>query len=443
MKRNHILVIDDEERFRKLLSRIIGLEGFEVHQAKNVKEGLEILKEISVSVVVTDVKLPDGNGMDLLEHIKSEFPLIEVILITAFGTIQDGVNAMKQGAFDYITKGDEDDHIHVVVERAAEKAHLNAKIAHLEQRVESKYGFENIVGESKEIREAIKMAKKVASSEMSVLLQGETGTGKELFAQAIHQGSTRKNGPFVALNCSAFPKDMLESELFGFKKGAFTGAMESKKGLIEEADGGTLFLDEIGEMDIGLQAKLLRFLENNKFTKLGETKERKVDIRVIAATNKDLKKESEEGAFRDDLYYRLAGFKIEIPPLRERGGDIPILANFFLKRLNNKAKDLTEDTMELLVSYPWRGNIRELKNIIERAAILAEGTSLTPELLPREFHQRSSSAYGISSASPLKEVERMHIKRVLDRVEGNKTKAAEVLGIGTSTLYRKIEEYNL
>lgn len=443
MKRNHVLVIDDEERFRKLLSRVIGLEGFEVFQAKNVKEALKILNEESVSVVVTDVKLPDGNGMDLLERIKNEYPLIEVILITAFGTIQDGVNAMKQGAFDYITKGDEDDHIHVVVERAAEKANMNAKLQHLEQRIENKYGFENIIGESKEIKEAIKMAKKVAPSDMSVLLQGETGTGKELFAQAIHQASPRKSGPFLALNCSAFPKDMLESELFGFKKGAFTGATESKKGLIEEADGGTLFLDEISEMNIDLQAKLLRFLENKKFTKLGETKERKVDIRVLTATNKDLKHESKEGGFRDDLYYRLAGFKIEIPPLRNRDGDIPLLANYFLLRLNEKVQEINEATMDLLISYPWQGNIRELKNIIERAAILAEGSTITPNLLPSEFHHDDSSASHISSSSSLKEVECNHIKRVLDQVDGNKTKAAEILDIGTSTLYRKIEEYNI
>lgn len=443
MKRNHILVVDDEERFRKLLSRIIGLEGFDVSQAANVKKAHEMLKANAFSVVVSDVKLPDGSGMDLLEYIKQMYPLTEVILITAFGSIQDGVNAMKQGAFDYITKGDNDDHIHVVVERAAEKAKMNAKLQHLEERVESKYGFENIIGDSDEIKKAVEMAKKVADSDISVLLQGETGTGKELFAQAIHQNSMRKNGPFVALNCSAFPKDMLESELFGFKKGAFTGATESKKGLIEEADGGSLFLDEIGEMDIGLQAKLLRFLENKKFTKLGETKERKVDIRVLAATNKDLKKEADAGAFRDDLYYRLAGFKIEIPPLRDRDGDIEILANFFLQRMNNRVKKISGETMQLLKQYSWRGNIRELKNIIERAAILAESDRITPDLLPKEFHNDKSLEFQSASPQSLKEMEARHIKRVLDEVDGNKTKAAEMLGIGTSTLYRKLEEYEL
>lgn len=438
---DNVLVIDDEDRFRELLSRIIGLEGFNVLQAKNVKEGLKALEENFVHVVVTDVKLPDGSGLHLLEKIKQKYPLIEVIVITAYGTIQDGVNAMKQGAFDYITKGDDDDKIHVMVERAAEKAQMQFKLRHLEQRVDDKYGFKSIVGESEAIQEAVRMAKKVANSDMSVLLQGETGTGKELFAQAIHQASSRKGGPFVALNCSAFPKDMLESEMFGFKKGAFTGATESKKGLIEEADSGTLFLDEIGEMDIGLQAKLLRFLENNKYTKLGETQQRSVDIRVIAATNKDLKKETEEDTFRDDLYYRLAGFKIDIPPLRDRKRDIPLLANFFLKRLNERVQRIDDKTMNLLLSYSWQGNIRELKNIIERSAILAEGDTITPDLLPPEFHGKSSSSAG--SPNSLKEMERIHIRRVLEEAEGNKTKAADMLGIGTSTLYRKIEEYDL
>lgn len=438
---NNVLVIDDEDRFRELLSKVIGLEGFNVIQAKNVREGLKKLENNSINVVVTDVKLPDGNGMDLLERIKREYPLVEVILITAFGNIQDGVNAMKQGAFDYITKGDDDEHIHVVVERAAEKAHMQQKLHHLEQRVDEKYGFTNVIGESKAIREAVRMAKKVASSDMSVLLQGETGTGKELFAQAIHQASPRKGGPYVALNCSAFPKDMLESEMFGFKKGAFTGATESKKGLIEEADSGTLFLDEIGEMDVGLQAKLLRFLENKKFTKLGETRERTVDLRVIAATNKDLKKEAEEGTFRDDLYYRLAGFKIEIPPLRERKNDVSLLANFFLKRMNERVQHIDDEAMGRLQAYSWQGNIRELKNIIERSAILAEGDTITPDLLPPEFHSDSTPA----SESPhsLREMERIHIRRILEQADGNKTKAAELLGIGTSTLYRKIDEYDL
>lgn len=438
----NVLIIDDEQRFRELLARVIGLEGFQVFQAKNVREGYSILEKKPIAVVVTDVKLPDGNGLQVLERIKKEYPLIEVIVITAFGTIQDGVNAMKQGAFDYITKGDEDDHIHVVVERAVEKAQMQFKLQHLEQRIESQYGFENIIGESEAILEAKQMAQKVAPSDMSVLLQGETGTGKELFAQAIHQSSTRNGGPFVALNCSAFPNDLLESELFGYKKGAFTGANESKKGLLEEADSGTLFLDEIGEMDVSLQAKLLRFLENKTFTKLGDTKQHSVDLRIIAATNKDLKEKAGQEGFRDDLYYRLAGFTIDIPPLRARKDDIPALANFFLKRVNNRVQHIDDEAMSLLTNYPWKGNIRELKNIIERASILAEGDRITVDLLPPEFHQNTQPSH-LSTSSSLEDVERSHIKRVLDHVDGNKSKAADILGIGTSTLYRKIEEYNL
>lgn len=438
----NVLIIDDEERFRELLARVISLEGFEVFQAKNVREGFKTLEKESISVVVTDVKLPDGNGLEVLERIKKDYPLIEVIVITAFGTIQDGVNAMKQGAFDYISKGDEDDHIHVVVERAVEKAQMQSKLQHLEQRMESQYSFENIVGESEAIQEAKQMARKGARSDISVLLQGETGTGKELFAQAIHQASPRKNSPFVALNCSAFPKDLLESELFGYKKGAFTGADQSKKGLLEEADGGSLFLDEIGQMDVNLQAKLLRFLENKTFTKLGDTKQQSVNIRIIAATNKNLKEEAENGDFRNDLYYRLAGFTIDIPPLRERKEDISMLANFFLGRVNNRVEDIDENVLDLLEEYTWKGNIRELKNVIERAAILAEGDRITVDQLPTELRQENQSF--VSSVShTLKEVERTHLKRVLDYVDGNKTKAAKILGIGTSTLYRKIEEYNL
>lgn len=440
--KKEVLVIDDEERFRDLLARVLSLEGFTVFQAKNVSEGFKILESEKVSVVVTDVRLPDGNGLQVLERIKKENPLIEVIVITAFGTIQDGVNAIKQGAFDYITKGDEDDHIHVVVERAVEKAQMQSKLQHLEQRIESQYSFENIIGSSKAIQEAKNMALKAAPSDISILLQGETGTGKELFAQAVHQSSNRKNGPFVALNCSAFPKDLLESELFGYKKGAFTGANQSKKGLLEAADTGSLFLDEIGEMDIKLQAKLLRFLENKTFTKLGSTKQQSVDIRVIAATNKDLKEKTSRGEFRDDLYYRLAGFTIDIPPLRERKDDIPILANFFLKRLNYQAQDIEEEALNHMLEYPWKGNIRELKNVIERAAILAEKDSITVDLLPNEL-QRTDNKMEISPFDSLEKVEEAHLKRVLEKVGRNKTKAAEILGIGTSTLYRKIEKYDL
>lgn len=441
MKHNHVLIIDDEDQFRELLSRIISLEGFIVFQAGNAQEGEKVLENEPVDVVITDVKMPGRSGLHLLEQIKKEYLLIEVIVITAYGTIQDGVNAMKQGAFDYIVKGDDDDKIHVVVQRAAEKVELQAKLQHLEKRVNDQYGFENIIGESEAIKEAIEMAQKVAHTNMTVLLQGETGTGKELFAQSVHQASDRKDGPFVALNCSAFPNDMLESELYGFKKGAFTGASESKKGLIEEADSGTLFLDEISEMEIGLQAKLLRFLENRKFTKLGETKERSVDLRVVAATNSKLKKEVDQKTFRDDLYYRLSGFEIDVPPLRKRDGDIQLLAKFYLKKYSKKIQHISEEVMEFLRSYSWPGNVRELKNAIERAVILASGQTINLEHLPHQI-QSDGSSYVKQASDSLEDVEQAHIKNILKRVNGNKVKAAGILGIGTSTLYRKIEKFN-
>lgn len=441
MKYDQVLIIDDEKRYRELLSRIINLDGFTVFQAENVREGLKILENKSIGVVITDVRLPGRSGFHLLEQVKKEYPLIEVIVITAYGTIQDGVNAMKQGAFDYISKGDNDDKIHVVIQQAADKVKLQAKLQHLEKRVNEQYGFENIIGESEVIQKAIEMARKVAPTNLSVLLQGGTGTGKELFSQAIHQASNRKDGPFVALNCSAFPREMLESELYGFKKGTFTGAIDSKKGLIEEADTGTLFLDEISEMAIGLQAKLLRFLESKKFTKLGETKERSVDLRIIAATNSNLEEEIAHKTFRDDLYFRLSGFQIDLPPLRERTGDIRLLANYFLKKLNEKTQQIDKEAMALLLAYPWPGNIRELKNTVERAVILATGKIITPELLPHRI-QADISTYVNHASGSLKEVEQTHIKSVLQKVNGNKTKAAQILEISTSTLYRKIEEYD-
>lgn len=438
----NVLVIDDERRFRELLSRVISLEGYQVFQAKNVREGMSLLEEESISVVVTDVKLPDGNGLQVLDRIKKTYPLIEVIVITAYGTIEDGVRAIKQGAFDYITKGDEDEHIHVVVERAVEKAQMKSRLRHLEQRIENRYGFDNIVGHSDVLEETKKLARKVAPSDMSVLLQGETGTGKELFAHAIHQSSNRNGGPFVALNCSAFPRDLLESELFGYEKGAFTGADRDKKGLLEEADSGTLFLDEVGELDSSLQAKLLRFLENQTFTKLGATKPCSVDVRVLSATNQNLRESAENGRFRDDLYFRLAGFVLDIPPLRARKEDIRLLAEYFLNRVNKQIREIDDEVVELLEDYPWKGNIRELKNVMERAAILAEGDRITVDLLPPEF-KASGRPHSITAESSLAEVEKEHIARVLEQVGGNRSRAADILQIGTSTLYRKIKEYGL
>lgn len=442
--KGHILIIDDEEKLRSLLSRIIELEEFKVFQASTAKRGLELLElEKSIDLVITDVKLPDDNGIDLLSKIKLKYPFCEVIVMTAFGTIHDGVKAMKLGAFDYFTKGDDNEQIIPACNRAIEKVKLHKRIYELENKLETKFSFDIILGKSKSITDTIKMAQKVAPTDSTVLLEGETGVGKELFAQAIHNASSRKTKAFVAVNCSAFPKDLLESELFGHKKGAFTGATNDKKGLFEEANEGTLFLDEMGEMNLDLQAKLLRVLETQTFIKVGDSKPTKVNVRIIVATNRNLKKESEQEHFRSDLYYRLSTFKINIPALRSRKEDIEEIANYFLSVYSGKIKkritSMDKAFLAKLKSYEWRGNIRELKNIIERAIILSETETLTADLLPSEITTNDFT----TSDTSLESVEKIHIQKILLLSKGNKTKAAEMLGIGLTTLYRKMEEYHI
>ncbi|MEO8404605.1 MAG: sigma-54 dependent transcriptional regulator [Chitinophagaceae bacterium] len=436
-----VLIIDDEEQLRKLLSRIISLEGFTVTEANSVKAGTEVLLHQSVDVVLCDVRLPDGNGVEFVKTVKTNYPFVEVILLTAYGNIADGIKAMKNGAFDYIVKGDDNNRIIPLLHQALDKALLQKKSA-VRVNTKSNLDFASIIGESKAIKKAIDLAQKIAGTDSTVLLLGETGTGKEVFANAIHQSSRRKNNPLVAINCSAFSKELLEGELFGHKAGAFTGAMKDKKGLIEVADGGTLFLDEIGELNIDLQAKLLRVLENGEFIKLGDTKISKANVRIIAATNRDLRKEISSGLFREDLYYRINVFMIELPSLRERKEDIPELAGFFLHRLlekeNRPEVQIASTVIRLLQQYEWKGNIRELKNVMERAAILVEGTEILPEHLPYEIQQQSA---GTQKELSLASVEKHHIEKILQYTGGNKTKAASLLEIGLATLYRKMQEY--
>ena len=443
-----ILIIDDEEKLRSLLARIIKLEGFTVTEAGTLKAGTKLLEKESFDVVLCDVKLPDGNGVDFVKEIKPGFPAVEIILLTAYGNIPDGIQAMKNGAFDYITKGDDNDKIIPLLNRAIEKAQLQNRIQQLEQQVGKQYGFENVLGESAAVKDAIAMAKKVALTNTSVLLLGETGTGKEVFAQAIHHGSNRRSKNFVAFNCSTFSKDIVESELFGHKQGAFTGAVKDQKGLIEEANGGTLFLDEIGEMPLELQAKLLRILEVGEFIKLGDTKPTRSDFRLIAATNKDLQKESEEHRFRSDLFYRLNVFQIKLPALRERVKDIETLAKHFVQQYSAKINKpvLTIDTgfLQKLEQYKWPGNIRELKNIIERTVILADGEILTSSLLPFDMLQNSNASSGETmSAFSMAGMEKLQILKVLNYTKGNKAETARLLEIGVTTLYRKLEEYKI
>jgi two-component system NtrC family response regulator len=448
---NKVLIIDDEEKLRTLTARIMRLEGFEVTEAADCKTGHKKLDQHTFDIVLCDVKLPDGNGVDLTTIIKQKAPQTEVILLTAYGNIPDGVQAIKNGAFDYIVKGDDNNKIIPLLHRAIEKSMLSGRVAQLEEKLEKKYSFEGIMGTAKPIAEAIELARKVSGTDTTVLLTGETGTGKEVFANAIHQNSPRKNKNFVAINCSAFSHDLLESEMFGHAAGAFTGALKDKKGLFEEAHKGTLFLDEIGEMPADLQAKLLRVLENGEYIKVGESKVTKADVRIIAATNRDLHKEIEAGRFRQDLYYRLSIFSIRLPALRERIADIELLALFFLKsfalKTSKKITSLSPDFLQLLKLHNWPGNIRELKNVLERSVILATGTILTADTLPAEISQLQPQANGgeakVLSAFSLAAAEKIHIQKVMNHTGGNKTETARLLNIALTTLYRKLDEFKI
>lgn len=438
-----ILIIDDEKKLAGLLARIIGLEGFDVLQAYTGKDGLKLLKTEDIKVVVSDVKLPDYNGIELVKAIKVLKPYVEVISLTAYGTISDGVMAMRNGAFDYITKGDDNDKIIPLVHKAMDAARSNFRVYTRNDHKQQSIGFDFILGKSKAILEAVNLAKKVAQTDTTVLLLGETGTGKEVFAQSIHNASPRHNKAFVAVNCSGFNAELLESELFGYLAGAFTGALKDKRGLLEEADGGTLFLDEIGEMTLELQAKLLRVLESQTYIKVGDTKTSKVNVRVIAATNRELKARAEQGLFRLDLYYRLSVFSIELPALALRKDDILPLAMHYLLQFSGVAKtaefSIDPEFTRLLLAHPWKGNIRELKNVMERVTILAADNNITADLLPIDFFDEANGGDPMN----MQNVEKMHILKVLKHTQGNKTETARLLGIGLTTLYRKIEEYKI
>lgn len=438
-----ILVIDDEQKLASLIARILELEGFQVFKAFTAKEGLKVLMLEEIHVVISDVKLPDINGVELVKLIKEKKPFVEVISLTAYGTIADGIQAIKNGGFDYITKGDDNEKIIPLVYKAIEKAQLQLRLFNLEARITGKYSFDHILGHSKAIQEAINTAKKVAPTDTTVLLLGETGTGKEVFAESIHYESGRRMQSFVAVNCSSFPAELLESELFGYKAGSFTGAVKDKKGLFEEANNGTIFLDEVGEMSLELQAKLLRVLESRSFIKIGDTQTTKVNIRILAATNRDLQKEAEAGNFRLDLFYRLSVFTIKLPSLNERKQDIELIAKHYLKqfadKVNKRVERMSDEFIQELTHHHWKGNVRELKNVIERVVILAEKGVIGADLLPVEFR----TAHIQSNALDLESIEQQHIYKVLNYTHGNKTEAARLLNIGLTTLYRKLDQYKL
>ena len=421
-----VLIIDDENQLRGLLARIIGLEGYEVIQADSCKAGLKQVEQQNPDVIICDVRLPDGSGVDLITEMKRLGPLTEIILLTVHGNIPDGVQAIKNGAFDYITKGDDNNKIIPLLSRAMEKVEMARRLQQLEKQVGQKYSFESILGKSKPIRMAVELARKVSVTDVPVLLTGETGTGKEVFAQAIHQHSSRAGKAFVAVNCSAFSKELLE-----------------------EADQGTIFLDEIGEMAFDLQAKLLRVLESGEFIKVGDTRPIKVNVRIIAATNRDLQKEIEAGHFREDLYYRLSVFRIQLPPLRERIEDIELYVRAFVKMfgpgVGKKIEEITPEYLGTLKKHVWKGNVRELRNVIERSMIIADGAVLTVSDLPFDIQQSVLESEGGKGYSEfdLAQVEKAHIRKVLQYTGGNKTEAARLMHIGLTTLYRKIKEYGI
>ena len=406
-----VLIIDDENQLRGLLARIIGLEGYEVIQADSCKAGLKQVEQQNPDVIICDVRLPDGSGVDLITEMKRLGPLTEIILLTAHGNIPDGVQAIKNGAFDYITKGDDNNKIIPLLSRAMEKVEMARRLQQLEKQVGQKYSFESILGKSKPIRMAVELARKVSVTDVPVLLTGETGTGKEVFAQAIHQHSSRAGKAFVAVNCSAFSKELLESEIFGHKAGAFTGALKEKK--------------------------------------VGDTRPIKVNVRIIAATNRDLQKEIEAGHFREDLYYRLSVFRIQLPPLRERIEDIELYVRAFVKMfgpgVGKKIEEITPEYLGTLKKHVWKGNVRELRNVIERSMIIADGAVLTVSDLPFDIQQSVLESEGGKGYSEfdLAQVEKAHIRKVLQYTGGNKTEAARLMHIGLTTLYRKIEEYGI
>ena len=445
---NTILIIDDEPIIRKLLARMMELEGYEVFQAADRVSGLKLLTAKTPQLVLCDVFLPDGNGVEMVKEIKELQPETEVILLTAHGNIPDGVQAIKNGAFDYITKGDDKNNIIPIISRAMEK--INSRPVQPSGSTVvpvRESAFDTVLGHSRGLQQVIQLARKVAVTDVPVLLTGETGTGKEVFAQAIHNGSARAKQPFVAINCSAFSKELLESEIFGHKAGAFTGALKDKKGLFEEANHGTIFLDEIGEMAYGLQAKLLRVLETGEYIKVGDTKPTKIDVRIVSATNRNLKEEIANSNFREDLYFRLSVFHLHLPPLRERREDIPELAAAFLKffaaKMGKQVKGFAADCQAWMQSYAWPGNVRELRNVIERALIICDDY-ITLDDMPLDF--RSSTLSGSAADGDdfeLAEAEHRHIQRVLQYTKGNKAEAARLLKIGLTTLYRKIEEYGI
>ena len=451
-----ILVVDDEANYLTVMEALLGEAGYEVLTAPSAPEALKLAGASDLDLVLTDMKMPTMSGIELLEELHRLYPELPVIIMTAFGTVEKAVTAMKKGAFDYILKPFKNDEILVTIAKALEHRHLILTNRLLFQELEKKYGFPNIVGESKPMQEILALVKRVAASKATVMVSGESGTGKELVARAIHQCSNRAQKPFISVNCAALTETLLESELFGHERGAFTNAVAMRKGRFELADSGTLFLDEVAEMSQALQVKLLRVLQEMEFERVGGTRTIKVDVRMVAASNRDLKEEVEAGRFREDLFYRLNVVHLQMPPLRQRQDDIPLLAVHFIHKYvteNLRAKmRITPESLQLLGQYPWPGNVRELENVMERAVILCHNSLITPQDLPKDLAPTAQETaldidrlvpVGIPLPEALERIEEQMIRRALDQSGQVQVRAAEMLGITKSLLQYKLKKYHL
>jgi DNA-binding NtrC family response regulator len=453
--KGRLVVIDDEVNAAAALETLLKEDGYEIARAHDARSALALLEKTEPDVVLTDLRMPGMDGLELLAKIKEIRPETMVILMTAFGTVKTAVKAMKLGAEDYLSKPIDVEELEVVLQKALDRKGLVEEARSLRERLEHKYRLDNLVGESPEMLAVFKTIRQVAPSSASVLLLGESGTGKELFAQALHQNSPRRNRPFIKVACAALPETLLESELFGHEKGSFTGAVYTRAGRFEAADGGTLFLDEIGDITPTVQVKLLRFLEEREFERVGGNRTFKVDVRIVAATHRDLKKKLEEGTFREDLYYRLNVIEIHIPPMRDRPGDIPLLAHHFLRKYadaNGKdIKSISDDVLALLLSHGWPGNVRELENAMERAVVLSSEGVLTPVHFPTLRRAAGAEApkpaAGVATlgvripGSTLADLEREAILRTLEAVGGSTSKAAAILDISARKIQYKLKEY--
>jgi DNA-binding NtrC family response regulator len=445
-----VLIIDDEDSMCNFMEIMLTKEGYEVDTSTSPVDGVSMIKERDYDVVVADLNMPDMSGIDVLRQVKQFKADQEMIVMTAFASVDSAIEAMKLGATDYITKPFKVDEIKIILEKSLSRRNLEQENQDLKRRLDVDSSFDSFIGASEQVVKLKQLARQIAGSDSTALIRGESGTGKDLIARAIHQHSPRSNGPFVTINCAALPESLLESELFGHKKGSFTGAIRDKDGLFKVADGGTFFLDEVGNTSMAIQVKLLRVLEDRKIIPVGDTKPISVDVRLIAATNSDLEADVKANRFRADLFYRLNVIPIQIPPLRERSEDIRLLVNHFVDKFAEKTgspvKQVSEQALELLTSYHWPGNVRELENTIERAVLLNRGTTLELGDFPDRLSKPVDTG-PVQEREPenptLESIEKAYIHYIMSQTDGKKTQAAKILGIDASTLYRKLERYNL